>query len=207
MVTGKSGYSGESGPMTDKAQKDLNDKLRVAASNGRADEVRALLEEGADVDGDKGLPLIWAAYKGHLAVVNVLLDAGADAMLTYSDGGKTAAQYAREEHHPEIAQVLENPRPLETVDEVVLQHPFRDRLHVLEEIFNFVTLERVSLLRRGKYGKIEAMTCTGFSMIEDKSDESMLRKAFNEHVKRGGKADESVIFPNKLLKNKFPRSE
>ncbi|MCE9506851.1 MAG: hypothetical protein K8R48_00850 [Alphaproteobacteria bacterium] len=192
--------------MTDETQKILNDALYKAACDGKAGDVLDCLEKGAHPDGNNnGLPLIYAAYSGHLAVVNILLDAGASTEFRDRDGN--AADNARKKGYLEIASILENPRPSTSADEVVLQRPFRDRLHFLEEIFNFVTLERVSLLRFGKHGKIEAMTITGFSAIEDKSDESQLRKAFNEHVQRGGKTDEALIFPNRLAKPILKRGD
>jgi len=194
--------------MSDETQKLLNDSLYKAATDGKVGDVRDLLERGAHPDGnDNGLPLIYAAYNGHLDVVNILLEAGASTEFRDRDGN--AADNARKKGFLEIALILESPRSAaaESADEVALQRPFRDRLRVLEEIFNFVTLERVSLLRKGKYGQIEAMTITGFSMIEDKSDESQLRKAFNEHVKRGGKVDEALVFPNRLAKSILKRGD
>lgn len=192
--------------MADDLQKQLNNKLRDAACGGRPEEVVDLLGQGAHPDGNNdGHPLILAAYSGHLEVVKILLDAGASTEFRDRDGN--AADNARKKDHLEIAELLESPRPVETADEVVLWRPFRDRRHFLEEVFNFATLERVSLLRKGKYGPVEAMTITGFSAIEDKSDGSQLRKAFNEHVKRGGKADEALVFPNKLAKSILKRGD
>jgi hypothetical protein len=183
--------------MTDK--KELDERLKQAAENGNVALVEALLKEGADVDGDRGLPLIWAAYNGHLAVVNVLLDAGADATLNY-DGGKTPAQYAKEGRHVEILKALTTPRIVETPEEITFRRPLGNR--TLEEIFNFTALERISLVRKSKYGAVEAITYTSF---ENVNDQSMLRKAFEEHVKRGGNTDEAVVFPNRLSKNTLKR--
>ena len=55
--------------------------LHTAASKGCGEIVSALLRKGADVDeldawGNS--PLIWATHRGHLAVVQTLLTAGAD---------------------------------------------------------------------------------------------------------------------------------
>ena len=56
--------------------------LHEAAKRGHVDDVRLLLEHGADPNarepGDNTTPLHWAAAHGHVDVVRVLLDAGAD---------------------------------------------------------------------------------------------------------------------------------
>ena len=56
--------------------------LMRAAWNGRVEEVRRLLKEGANVNETISLlgytPLLFAAERGHLDVIKVLLDAGAD---------------------------------------------------------------------------------------------------------------------------------
>ena len=70
--------------------------LLRAALAGEAEEVRALLGRGADVnaaDRDGWTPLMEAASKGHAAVVRLLLDAGADASAR-SKAGWTALRAA-----------------------------------------------------------------------------------------------------------------
>jgi hypothetical protein len=189
--------------MTEKKQ--LNEMLGKAACDGRVDEVMALLEQGADIDsrdygGTDSTPLIHAAYRGHLKVVEFLLIKGADLQHS-NQQGRTAEDYARERGHHKILELLHNPPTWnQTPEEIIFQRPLSNR--TLEEVFNFVSLERISLIRNGKYGPVEAVVRESFSAIED---ETTLRKAFEEHVKRGGKADEGVVFPNKLLKNKLPR--
>jgi ankyrin repeat protein len=58
------------------------DGLRGAAIRGDVKEVKALLKAGADVDegvlADGWTPLHMAVNHGHLAVIRVLLEAGAD---------------------------------------------------------------------------------------------------------------------------------
>ena len=135
----------------------------------------------------------------------VLLKAGADTSLRncISYTAECCASYYK---YNDIVKILQNPPPkravVENPDEIIFQRPLSNR--TLEEIFNFVSLERISLIRNGDYGPVEAIVRESFSVIED---ESVLRKAFEEHVKRGGKADESVIFPNRLLKHRLPRPE
>jgi hypothetical protein len=62
--------------------------------------------------------------------------------------------------------------------------------------------ERVTLIRQGRLGAVETAVITGFSAIEDQSDSSMLRKAFNEHARRGGETEESAVFTRNISKPK-----
>jgi len=186
-------------------QKILNDALLDAAYKGRVDDVLSLLEKGAEVDSRNGkasTPLMCAAEQGHFEAVRVLLEAGADIFLR-NDGNYTAEMYASKHNHHEIVKILQNPpKRVESPDEVIFERKISNR--TLEEIFNFVSLERISLIRKSSKGAVEAVVRESFSAIED---EATLHKAFEEHVRRGGRADESSVFPNKLLKNKLPRPE
>lgn len=178
--------------MTEQSKSDLGRALQKPVKAGDVQAVKALLEAGADVNSDGGLALIWAAYKGNLEIVELLLEAGADRSLR--DHDKTAMDWALEAGHTHIVTRLkENP------DQIIFQQQLSDR--TLEEIFNFVTLERISLIRKSPTGNVEAMACTGFSAIED---QSRLRRAFEEHRRRGGKTEESRVFPNVLSKPRIP---
>src|SRR4030095_1469951 len=57
-------------------------ELHSAARDGRLDDVRRLLEQGADPnareEGDNTYPLHWAAAARHVEVARALLDAGGD---------------------------------------------------------------------------------------------------------------------------------
>ena len=83
----------------------------VAGPNGerRPACVRLLLEAGADVNNRQeggNTPLHTSAHLGDSASVDALLAHGADAELR-SDDGKSAADYAREGGHEELAKRLE----------------------------------------------------------------------------------------------------
>src|SRR4051794_13645025 len=81
-----------------------------AAAARRANRlIQALMDKGADPNAKQHLgytPLHSAAQNGDAASNDVLLSAGADRTLR-SDEGKTAADYARQAGHDEIARRLE----------------------------------------------------------------------------------------------------
>jgi hypothetical protein len=189
--------------MAEETQRKLNEALRRAATDGLVAVVIACLQEGAEIDSvndKRRTALMSAAYAGHLKVVEVLLEAGADKTLRDSIN-ETAEDDARAKGHKDIETLLQDyVRVVKTPDEVIFQRPLGDR--VLEEIFNFAVLERISLVRRHKHGPVEAIAYTSF---ENVNDQSQLREAFNEHVRRGGTADEARVFPHKLAKSKLTR--
>jgi uncharacterized protein len=89
--------------------------LHLVARHGDAVGVRMLLDAGAEVDarvsdgwaGQGMTPLMYAAATGNLAAAQELLAAGADVDAK-SEYGKTAAQIAEINEHPETAQYLRN---------------------------------------------------------------------------------------------------
>ena len=84
--------------------------LLVAAENGDAEVVRALLDGGADTNkastDDGETPLLWAAHKGHVEVVRMLLDGGADANKASTDDGATPLFVAAEIGHVRVVCAL-----------------------------------------------------------------------------------------------------
>ena len=70
--------------------------------------VRLLIDQGADVNAAQAggyTPLHQAAAAGRRELILLLLQAGADPR-KLCDQGKTPADYARERHHEEIAELL-----------------------------------------------------------------------------------------------------
>lgn len=93
---------------------------------------------------------------------------------------------------PVVAAPVVPPQPepkKEDPDIVIFRQKAGDRL--LEDVFNFVSFERVTFVRRDVGAPVEAMTRQGFSDVENRD---YLRKAFTEHVKRGGAVKEEDIF-------------
>jgi uncharacterized protein len=87
---------------------ELDRALLVATLMERKDAVKALLDNGAEVDcraSDGRTPLILAAGKGNKDIVQLLLQDGADASLT-DQAGHTAQAVAAEKGFSDIAELL-----------------------------------------------------------------------------------------------------
>lgn len=193
-----------------KELKQLNKALFEAAASGDVAKARALVEKGADVNTRKFLtgfvPLHSAAYRGDRAMVEFLLEKGANKKLHGgSDRGATdAAGWARRGGYDSLADLIKNgpppppPPPVVKVDEVVFKRILNGR--VVEEIYDFVDRERTTFIRKEEGGPVEAVTRDSFANLGNREK---LREAFNLHVARGGKTEESALFPATLQK---PRS-
>jgi beta-lactamase regulating signal transducer with metallopeptidase domain len=88
----------------------LDVALVEAAADGDLDDVRSLLDGGANVNaavlGD-GSPLIAAAREGHRALVLFLLDRGADVNLPVDGDGAPLIMAAREGHRQIVETLLD----------------------------------------------------------------------------------------------------
>jgi len=87
---------------------ELDRALLVATLMERKDAVKALLDNGAEIDfraSDGRTPLILAASKGNKGIVELLLQAGADASLT-DQSGQTAQAVAAAKGFNDIAELL-----------------------------------------------------------------------------------------------------
>jgi ankyrin repeat protein len=80
--------------------------LTKAAADGRLDMMRWALENGADINAEKGWPALhMAAVKGQLEAVKLLLAKGADVNLQ-DEHGRTALMSAAIAGHTEIVEAL-----------------------------------------------------------------------------------------------------
>jgi ankyrin len=90
------------------AQPNLNNKLLIAAQYGRSDEVRCLLDRGAQINAatiDGHTPLYIASEHGHYEAVLLLLEKGADPNKAASSG-ETPLYAATDNKHYDVARLL-----------------------------------------------------------------------------------------------------
>lgn len=171
--------------------------LFYAAHNGHAELIKWLIENGADANGLNGknsTPLMAAAQQGRLEAVKILLMAGADSARKNNDNMTARGYAANSEKKNVVAWLDRNP------EEVIFSRKVADR--TLQEIFNFTHKERVTFIRKGPDGAVEAVTRHSFSEIADKS---ALRRAFAEYRKYGGKRREEEVFFNAIAKSVLPK--
>lgn len=163
-----------------------------AALGNHTECMRRLLEAGADINArnSKGsTPLMAAAFHGHLQATEFLVDAGADRFLRNKEG-TDALGFAKLRGFAEIIAALSS-------DPNQITHVSRIGDRLLEEVFNFRTLERISFVRKDAGQPVEALYRESFARIENLS---ALRKAFEQHRARGGTRSEQDVFPNVLSK-------
>ncbi len=166
--------------------------LFYAAHGGHGELLKWLLANGAEVDipnGKKSTPLMAAAEQGKLEAIKILLLAGADATRKNNDNMNARGYAVSRERKSVVAWLDRNP------EEIIFTRKVADR--TLQEIFNFAHKERVTFIRKGADGTVEAVTRQSFSEIDDKS---ALRRAFAEYKKYGGKRSEDEVFYNAIAK-------
>lgn len=199
-----------------------NTALGWAADQGHLHCVRLLLERGAKIDATNSLgwsPLVNAIVSNHGEIVDLLLEKGASITLkdatdrTPLDNAvnykmkemaarlsKHAAKLATEREARQRARDEVLRRAQEEADRRASQEyanvvVFKQRAgdHTLEDVFNFVSLERLTLVRKGDDGPVETMTRQNMA---DMDNRTMLKKALEEHANRGGTLTEKDIFPD-----------
>jgi hypothetical protein len=174
-----------------------------AAGAGNLAKVTEELDKGVNInglhcnDGCRQTALMMAAANGHLNVITLLMQRGADIWIKDSEK-KTAMDIANAKGKTEAAERIRAMDEERSRDKVVFFTDIADR--VREDVYDFTMKERLTLIRKSRFGEVESAIITGFSSIEDKSDSSLLRKAFNEHVKRGGTTEESAVFTEHIFK-------
>lgn len=174
-----------------------NSPVFYAAHGGHVELLRWLLDKGGQVDGTNGknsTPLMAAAEQGRLEAVKILLLAGADPVRKNNDGMTARAYAVNREKKSVVAWLDRNP------DEISFSRKVADR--TLQEIFNFAHKERVTFIRKGLDGAVEAVTRHSFNEISDKST---LRRAFAEYKKYGGKQSEEEVFFDAVVKPRLPK--
>ncbi|HUK82088.1 MAG TPA: ankyrin repeat domain-containing protein [Verrucomicrobiae bacterium] len=99
----------------------MNERLIESARDGRVDEVKALIHEGAKVDArDDSLatPLILATRTGQVEIVRTLLKAGADVNATNASGSAALMVAARRGDVPLVHVLLDAKANVRTKDEL-----------------------------------------------------------------------------------------
>lgn len=177
--------------------------LLWAAHNEKPAAVQFLIEKGASPDARTAqngwAPLMSAITKNNAEIAQMLMQAGADPHIRNSKG-QTLAEIARENGHSDsLVQQLPS-----MAKKNPMQVSFTQKLEdvVMQEIFNFETKERITLIRKREYGDVSAMQRDSFFDLTDKSG---LRRAFAEHVKRGGTLREDEIFNDAIPKTKLSK--
>ena len=178
----------------------LNGGMSHLSPLGRAiiaesyDAVEVLLRRGANIEhralhGDT--PLCFALAMKNIALVEKLLDAGASTLVR-GFRGRTPLTLAQELGNTALVQRIMQqgmPAAAPDADEVTFTRALGNR--TLEEIFNFRAQERISLIRLGEQGPVEAMTRDSFAALGDREQ---LAKAYVQYKTAGGRVDLPEIF-------------
>ncbi|KAL3459526.1 ankyrin repeat-containing domain protein [Aspergillus heterothallicus] len=83
--------------------------LAIAAEKGKTALVKLLLDRGADpsqIDANGSTPLLWAAWAGHKAVVEIFLTLGTVGPDQADSRGQTPLSWAAERGHHEVVRLL-----------------------------------------------------------------------------------------------------
>jgi hypothetical protein len=77
-----------------------------------------------------------------------------------------------------------------SADEVVIERPFLNNRRIMH-VFNFVTRERTSAVRRDEFSPVESIETRQFHELRDHPD---LLQAHDEHLARGGRVSENDLY-------------
>ena len=176
--------------------------LWTAVAHGRTEIAKLLLDHGADPRArsdthERSTPLEMARQEKNNEMADMLSGAIIARQLQDRLARDKAERVTRErERREKEAERAKNP------DLVMVFSDLGDR--TLQEIYNFASLERLTLIRKGEDGPVEAVTRQDFADIGDRP---ALREAFAEHVRRGGAASEKSVFPGTLQKIRPPQKD
>jgi ankyrin repeat protein len=184
-------------------------ELLSASVNASLQRVSFLLDCGADIeekDNSGDTPLNEAARKGRLEIVRLLVERGA-LLHSPNNSSKTAASWARENNHGDVARFLETEAAeLQRLVKLKAEQPSQEWVlmdkealaHVstypkmyrkITEIFNFESRERV-IISENMLTRAEAMTpATSF----DDLPQTRLEKVLDQFTSLGGSADRAYV--------------
>lgn len=189
--------------------------LSAAAYAGQEACVEFLISKGADVNIRNVVdctPLMNAADRGYFNIASMLLKAGADPTLRSSErDNKSAEDWARQRDHTRVVALLEgavksHASPVVPPQRAKIENDqvtFLKKLDdvKLQEIFNFRSRERISLIRDQADNKVQAMARESFSHIDD---QDAIQKAFDVYKQADGKISEAEVFPDRIIKVAAP---
>lgn len=191
-----------------------NTPLMLAVKTGYTSGVKLLLESGARTDilnkaGKSALDISIASENTDAtARIRAAISEQEEKKRVAAERAEGAAKLASIPAPKIVEQPVPPPKkpepPKEDPEIVIFRQQAGDR--VLEDIFNFASLERITFVRQGPGAPVEAMTRQSFAEVASRA---LLKKAFDEHVKRGGKVREEEIFPDAKTKitSKLPGVE
>ena len=210
MLAAKNGHTEavrlliEGGARVDLQDHSGNTALIWAARKDHTAAIDLLLEAGANINkGDKynNTPLIWAVLSRHEKSVSLLIDRGA-----YIDQrnkwGNTAPDLAAKNQSTDISVLLSKGRSKKkTFDSWLRSEPEKiSHIHVdgqsgkrLTEVFNFASRQKTSTSENLRTGTKSTTAPESFDTL----DETILRQAFDQFIRHGGKADEAFVFNKK----------
>jgi hypothetical protein len=188
--------------------------LIKAVQEEKIDAVRQCLEAGADInatDGESDNALQWAAFKGNVALVRLLIEKGADLAATSTKGswnGLTAAELARKNQKIEVADILEfaTQRPSEIWIPMgagcVAHEGFYPQLRKrITQVFNFESRERILMTENLRTKREAVLPPTPFDALP----QSLIEKALAEFQRLGGTADREFVLHGDSALDKTPR--
>src|SRR5215210_1294843 len=148
-------------PLAAQAADDPGEALRAAAGAGDEARVRALLEAGAAVDAPARYgqtPLFFAAQKGHLGVVRLLIERGANVNAREQFFGQSILDVALQSDNLELVRLLLD-KGAEGADALLFTAIERDNLELAKMAFATGQLEPLDLAaaRREAAGSSQAL--------------------------------------------------
>ena len=193
--------------------------LHTAARKDDQKKIKFLLDQGMDpaaVDKKGNTALHVAVDNHHHNSVPILCDSGVDIMARNAMG-KTALDIALEKNHRISANLLKEylvKKQLAGPPKTPVAEGDADSITLIKklslerqlvETFNFKSRERVTFIENSALKSISAPLRESFDHIRDKEP---IKAALAEFVKKGGKADPSVVYADpRGQKKPFPATE